>query len=366
MDGLDADEEWSDASEGAVKSGSATDASKGEREELLNRRSGQLLLSSTFSMSSLTKKDPVSHVLEKIDAELAAMSSSPSLATATHPRPPSAARLKSPSPLLTLSWQLKSTGSSDTGFGTGSSRVVVAPDAVQQKEKVAGLAQMYTDPGLTDAATDDDTVGDRLVTDDQPSDLDSLAAAKIDNRFKEIMSRKKGSPSPVSFLHKVSSPSFLSQQEPQFLSLVRLPTGYTTDNESIKTEDFESRFRSLLVTSDGNMVAEPEQASTPRLLGRGSKGKIPGTSTPRKSILSSRGAAKADATSKADVDKTGDGLKSPGNKSKLNGIVRTTMQHTMKSLGETTVKWPEETARGPTASLATQSADSAPGNLLPG
>lgn len=38
----------------------------------------------------------------------------------------------------------------------------------------------------------DDTVGDRLVTDDQPSDLDSLAAAKIDNRFKEIMSRKKG------------------------------------------------------------------------------------------------------------------------------------------------------------------------------
>lgn len=75
-------------------------------------------------------------------------------ATATHPRPPSAARLKSPSPLLTLSWQLKSTGSSDTGFGTGSSRVVVAPDAEQQKEKVAGLAQMYTDPGLTDAATD--------------------------------------------------------------------------------------------------------------------------------------------------------------------------------------------------------------------
>ncbi|PVD32961.1 hypothetical protein C0Q70_08408 [Pomacea canaliculata] len=295
MDGLDADEEWSDASEGAVKSGSATGELKANE------------------------------------------------ATATHPRPPSAARLKSPSPLLTLSWQLKSTGSSDTGFGTGSSRVVVAPDAVQQKEKVAGLAQMYTDPGLTDAATDDDTVGDRLVTDDQPSDLDSLAAAKIDNRFKEIMSRKKGSPSPVSFLHKVSSPSFLSQQEPQFLSLVRLPTGYTTDNESIKTEDFESRFRSLLVTSDGNMVAEPEQASTPRLLGRGSKGKIPGTSTPRKSILSSRGAAKADATSKADVDKTGDGLKR-----------------------ETTVKWPEETARGPTASLATQSADSAPGNLLPG
>ncbi|KAH9525864.1 hypothetical protein Btru_002596 [Bulinus truncatus] len=116
-----------------------------------------------------------------------------------------------------------------------------------------------------------------------PRELDPMTAQEIDARFKEIMSKKKdhrqdsGSDSSklglqpgqrtttpvrrrVTIMDSKVQPSSNGQgrQLESLLSRLRiknssrpsavmLSTGYATDNESVKTEDFESKFLSLMV-----------------------------------------------------------------------------------------------------------------------
>nr|KAG5688172.1 hypothetical protein BaRGS_001966 [Batillaria attramentaria] len=192
MNGLEADGEWSDASDDAVKSGSATDASRGDMDDTSSRLAGSKLSLSSFTGSSLTKRDPVHSILDKIDAELAAMSS--------------------PSP-----------------------QAKVLEDNPREHQTLIN----------NNSNTFRDDVAAQQAAEDFLSDLDSVVAQQIDDRFKEIMLKKKGAHHFLCFVHDSTLSPF-----------PRTTAGYGTDNDSVKTEDFESRFQSLLQQTSLPLTAQ--------------------------------------------------------------------------------------------------------------
>ncbi|KAK7467943.1 hypothetical protein BaRGS_00036829, partial [Batillaria attramentaria] len=133
-----------------------------------------------------------------------------------------------------------------------------------------------------------DDVAAQQAAEDFLSDLDSVVAQQIDDRFKEIMLKKKVKPSATSLLPRpantptpVLAPGPTAPQHDSTLSpFPRTTAGYGTDNDSVKTEDFESRFQSLLVMSDGRETTSGE--TTPKQLAGSSAGVTP-TSSPNRS-----------------------------------------------------------------------------------
>ncbi|KAJ8312343.1 hypothetical protein KUTeg_009716 [Tegillarca granosa] len=199
--------DWSD--EDAVVSGSATEADEStvQRKKKTNKHT-------TKSIKSLNSKfDPVHVILDKIDAELnslAAKSQSSSATDSTVVR-----RSSRDNTDLNGSYDQSGTLHSrtalddvDTGLGTGSGH----GDTVSDKF-INGTAEIYSDVPEND-------ISRRGVT----SDLDSVTAHHVNDRFQEIMRRKKG-----------NSSDNLRRGPPQ------------SDAETIRTEDFEDRFRDTMV-----------------------------------------------------------------------------------------------------------------------
>ncbi|XP_046550421.1 trichohyalin-like isoform X1 [Haliotis rubra] len=174
-----------------------------------------------------------------------------------------------------------------------------------------GSAQIYSDVGnLTDVHTDgrrgtqptapleDDHRGD-----DGHSDLDSLAAQQIDEKFKEIMRKKRGGylddlkariPRPGSDRDTVNSdegvvtrpsgPADLPPHSNHVTVMSRplklkqhLPhpyTGYASDLESVKTEDFESRFQDLMIGQTSKDTSSKLKTLSKKLANRESKTQV--------------------------------------------------------------------------------------------
>ncbi|KAK7467937.1 hypothetical protein BaRGS_00036823 [Batillaria attramentaria] len=149
MNGLEADGEWSDASDDAVKSGSATDASRGDMDDTSSRLAGSKLSLSSFTGSSLTKRDPVHSILDKIDAELAAMSSPSPQASPPAGRLSTTRRTKSSLPPL-----LPKADRTHAGKGPGGQPQGASDADQQQQQHISGSAEIYTDAALTDNPTD--------------------------------------------------------------------------------------------------------------------------------------------------------------------------------------------------------------------
>ncbi|ESP04201.1 hypothetical protein LOTGIDRAFT_171040 [Lottia gigantea] len=168
---MEADEEWSDGSDDALRSGSATDIAPSDGEELNNEEKKMA------ATNRLLKSDPVNAILDKIDAELGAMNSKP-----VQPK------------------------SSPKSYPKEKSK---SEDSQQNKKSLSESKLNSKEAKMKD--------GDYC-----PSDLDSVAAEQIDEKFKEIMKKKRGG-----FLED------LNKQQ--------------SDNETIRTEDFESKFKSALI-----------------------------------------------------------------------------------------------------------------------
>ncbi|XP_076452689.1 uncharacterized protein LOC143288226 [Babylonia areolata] len=226
----EADGEWSDASEDAVKSGSATDASKTEGEDGTARQLGSRpslrtlthpscrssRSSPSCSSSPLGRKDPVHSVLDKIDAELAAMSSSSASASTSAAAAAAAGGSKGPKSSLRTSTTYRPRSSLPpllTKYSTSplfsDSKDHRRPTASgtaseQEQQRISGSAEIYTDATLTD-----DEARATQTTEDFLSDLDSVVVQQIDSRFKEIMLQKKGTTAPPTSLS-----TFPQQQEP--------------------------------------------------------------------------------------------------------------------------------------------------------
>ncbi|KAK7087150.1 ELKS/Rab6-interacting/CAST family member 1-like [Littorina saxatilis] len=351
------DEEWSDPSDDAVKSGSATDASRGETEDLWTRQNGNPSLM-TFSHSTLTsrRKDPVCCILDKIDAELAAMSGPQTQASTILGRTTPTFKLgTSPHPLLPK----PSTTLQDSHSATKSTHGRTSGAHTEcEEQRISGSAEIYTDAALTD----DDFAYLQPATEDFLSDLDSVVAQQIDSRFKEIMLRKRVSPSPVPAIppkpilpppssHQTTHTAPPPPPPPPPTALKPLSTvGYGTDNDSIKTEDFEHRFNTLLVLTDGNASGEISRKPRAKHTKSGNKhgvagarkGGLGGGPATRSENGTSNGKVSFDDTWKdKDNEKSGNSL----NTSPMSSLNRV-LQHSMKSLGETTVKELVETSSG--------------------
>ncbi|XP_041347396.1 trichohyalin-like isoform X2 [Gigantopelta aegis] len=229
MDGMDADGEWSDDSDDGVKSGSATAVSENELEDDSPTKQHITIVTTT----TLLHRDPVHAILDKIDAELGAIHMTKSSKGHLKAHPVSKKSVVSAANRLKLEAEgvmfdtgdemdkdklvVPATGSDrDTGLGTGSVLEETAQDGDHQK--IVGTAQMYSDAA---EITDDDLVHH---ADDHHSDLDSVAAQQIDEKFKEIMRKKRGG----------------------YLDGLKAPVA-ASDRTSIKTEDFEDKFKETLI-----------------------------------------------------------------------------------------------------------------------
>ncbi|XP_062613714.1 myosin-2 heavy chain-like [Saccostrea cucullata] len=186
--------DWSDD---AVKSGSNTGFSDPENEEGTTRRGDK----------HFTKKyDPYNAVLDKIDAELSSMKSG------SQPSTKGDKSQSSDFDELTRS-QLAKPDNSERY------RKVLEPPSsgldISRGRHIIGTAEIYSDAaGGTDAEERTNA----------PSDLDSLSAQQVDEKFKEIMRKKRGN-----YLDN------LRASYPQ------------SDTDTIRTEDFEKTFRNAMV-----------------------------------------------------------------------------------------------------------------------
>ncbi|XP_012939082.1 uncharacterized protein LOC106012028 [Aplysia californica] len=313
LEGTDADGELSD--EEVLRSGSQTGVSDQEESQQKVRMGRNV--STRVPIVSLTAKvdnspssyinsssDPVSSILERIDAELDDMDrrntqTFPSTQAHTSAlRPRSSSHGKS-SP-------------ADTGLGSVSfadDLELTDKDRLtnchpQQKDQISGSAEIYSEANTTDAFTDDDA--SRRHDDNNPSDLDSIAAQQIDRKFKEIMRKKKVPPDlpphpgrPLGALSSRLRSRSANRASANMLSTgtddkkqqgtddkdggggdggsggtgygqtsgrLGFGAGYGTDNESVKTEDFESKFMNLIVNGSDTERADTagSAASTAR------------------------------------------------------------------------------------------------------
>ncbi|XP_076435248.1 uncharacterized protein LOC143275070 [Babylonia areolata] len=247
--------DWSETSEGGVLSGSATDMSKGEGEgegededeEGWGRpRSRSSLL--TWSLTSRGRLDPVHCILDKIDAHLAAIPA---------PYVLSSTLLKKTPPAIAKACVSASQSGTDSCQQDTNTKSKAGPTTLTQTEPEEEKATIFH---TEDVPPDDDSVAAREASEDFLNKFDSVVVQQIDVRFKEIMCQKKGSPPPPrpvprqwNHQHPPSSsppPSSPPSPPPPLPSLAA--AGNMTDNDSVVTEDFEHRFHSLLVLTDGN------------------------------------------------------------------------------------------------------------------
>ncbi|XP_055957636.1 uncharacterized protein LOC126824170 [Patella vulgata] len=244
---MEADGEWSDGSDDALKSGSATGISDGDGDVGTDEKK-------VLATNRLLKTDPVNAILDRIDAELGAMN------------------IVSPS----QSKSSKSSPVKKTSLDTN--QIVVKQDIVPPTSTHKTNLQQTTplNNGAVINGKDKPTKNrslDQVKEGEQyHSDLDSLAAEQIDEKFKEIMKKKRGGylddlNTPVSDAEKIKTDDFKSTIVHSKDSLIpntstsfspskltsSLPkqNGYCSDLESIQTEDFESKFAELLV-KDGS------------------------------------------------------------------------------------------------------------------
>ncbi|GFS02610.1 hypothetical protein ElyMa_004611300 [Elysia marginata] len=140
---------------------------------------------STTMMASAP--DPVSAILDKIDAQIDAMDAKdmsvvPQLTNGAG----KSSRLSKSSSSRSKSAQSGLNASGDTGLGSLHDSEF---SDVDRSKVVSGPGEIFSEANLTDGLTDDERA--RRLDSDIPSDLDSVAAQQIDIKFKEIMRKKK-------------------------------------------------------------------------------------------------------------------------------------------------------------------------------
>ncbi|KAK3740232.1 hypothetical protein RRG08_054253 [Elysia crispata] len=292
------------------------------------------------SSRMMSAPDPVSAILDKIDAQIDAMDATdmsvvPKLTNgdrkSSRLTKQGPSRLKSDHSGLITSGDAGVGGLHDSEFSDAErSKVIAAP------------AEIFSEANLTDGFTDDERA--RRLDSDIPSDLDSVAAQQIDIKFKEIMRKKKDFPDeaaeemakivrhilrrnstwsadldrsphhlggavatrsrsaedgvkggsrisrrdshippdlplPPSSGKKASSCRGAAAAASQLGSKLRsrsasrpsatmLSTGYGTDNDSVRTEEFETKFMSLMVGGGQGGVSDSDggrsKPETPR------------------------------------------------------------------------------------------------------
>ncbi|XP_064612554.1 cingulin-like protein 1 [Liolophura sinensis] len=232
MEGFDADAEWSE--DEIIKSGSATGKSPGGSATALSDSDyddDTVPPGGVVSPQLTVKKDdPVDKVLDKIDSELGDMSSLKKSSALDH-------SLSSEKPLFVNVAHLnqsqednlkdsEKTGT-DTGLGTGSLTSDADP--------------LLTPPATTNTTAMPSHVGIPATKDKKKnttggSGLDFLQAKEVDEKFQEVLSRKKGG-----YLEDLQTAPVLS------------------DQETIKTEDFEAKFNECLIPATAG--GKTEQAA---------------------------------------------------------------------------------------------------------
>ncbi|RUS72163.1 hypothetical protein EGW08_020079, partial [Elysia chlorotica] len=165
--------------------------------------------------------------------------------------------------------------SGDTGLGSLHDSEI--SDAERSRVVSAPGAELFSEANLTDGITDDERA--RRLDSDIPSDLDSVTAQQIDLKFKEIMRKKKVPPDlPLPPRRNSSSRgaaaaasqlgSKLRSRSASRPSATMLSTGYGTDNDSVRTEEFETKFMSLMVGGGQGGVSDSDggrsKPETPR------------------------------------------------------------------------------------------------------
>ncbi|CAC5413446.1 unnamed protein product [Mytilus coruscus] len=210
--------EWSD--DDAVKSGSNTEGDVADDQP--PERKGHKKNFKTPITTLNMKSDPISTILDKIDAEISSLSRSQSSAgtgsTVIH-RPSSRSRSPHrPDDELTRS-QLDRPGPMKAthkynGSYSGSSRGRESP-VVNGDTRINGVVDIYSD-----MANDTEDTQRRKGQ----SDLDSVSAHDVDEKFKQILRKRTG------YQDKQPAPS---------------------DTDTVKTEDFNRKFQDSLVYSSG-------------------------------------------------------------------------------------------------------------------
>nr|KAI8738389.1 putative leucine-rich repeat-containing protein DD [Biomphalaria glabrata] len=282
MDETDADGEWSD--EEVLQSGSQTGLSETEQEDgqlaaviQIQRprppfsgivKNGQLTMTSSYPLSVPPSTDPVSVMMDKIDAELLAIEKEETMAS--RPR-----KLNDNVRPNEIGQKYANSGTPEVEFSdprTSGARAIKE----SSNSDILSFKKSLTTEGKD--------LNDSKIVSDVPKDLDPITASEIDAKFKEIMSKKKDQ-NPESVLetsrlsgrpprhsltnnsHRVTIQESLvpqsahdqGRQLENLIARLRLKNasrpsatmlssgGYATDNESVKTEDFESKFFSLMV-----------------------------------------------------------------------------------------------------------------------
>ncbi|XP_052074694.1 myosin-15-like isoform X4 [Mytilus californianus] len=213
--------EWSD--DDAVKSGSNTEGDVADDQP--PERKGHKKNFKTPITTLNMKSDPISTILDKIDAEISSLSRSQSSAgtgsTVIH-RPSSRSRSPhKPDDELTRS-QLDRPGPMKAthkynGSYSGSSRGRESP-VVNGDTRVNGVVDIYSD--MTNDTEDTQRRKGQ-------SDLDSVSAHDVDEKFKQILRKRSG------YQEKQPAPS---------------------DTDTVKTEDFNRKFQDSLVYSSDDTV----------------------------------------------------------------------------------------------------------------
>ncbi|XP_059155917.1 uncharacterized protein LOC131940989, partial [Physella acuta] len=266
MDEADADGEWSD--DDILQSGSQTGISETEPEDYRGRR-GQLKrqhqpynnqkkspstpvdrslpirqVNNTGATSGARMTggaDPVDEILDKIDAELDAMDQT---STKVSWKPDLTARAGTPQPR--------------TSPGLFSKQYTPNPDSdVTKAKNTFGPETMFNTSSRTNGFPEVHSVPDI------PAELDAVTAHQTDLQFKEIMRKKKVNAelSQNSGKSLGSLSTRLKSRSTSRPSAMMLSTGYGTDNESIQTEEFESRFMGMVIspsdTEKGETMVKP-------------------------------------------------------------------------------------------------------------
>ncbi|GFN76718.1 myosin-11-like isoform x7 [Plakobranchus ocellatus] len=224
----------------------------------------------------MSAPDPVCAILDKIDAQIDAMDAKDmSVMSKLANRERSSSRSAKFSSGQTKSLHPGTSGSgltvsADTGLGSLHDSELSDMDKTRP---VSRSAEIFSEANLTDGVTDDEREKARRLDSDIPSDLDSVAAQQIDIKFKEIMRKKKVPPDlpiPPNANRKSQSSSRgaaaaasqlgskLRSRSASRPSATMLSTGYGTDNESVRTEEFESKFMTLLVGGGQGGVSDSD------------------------------------------------------------------------------------------------------------
>nr|XP_022344226.1 trichohyalin-like isoform X11 [Crassostrea virginica] len=206
--------DWSDD---AVKSGSNTGFSDPENDMEPKETPRQV---------GGRKFDPANAVMDKIDAELSSMKSYSESQQGKRGD-------KSHKPNYE-----NQTGNKERP-GERYRKVLEPPSSgmdVSRSPHIVGTAEIYSDAA---GGTDEERLN-------APSDLDSLSAQQVDEKFKEIMRKKRGN-----YLEN------LRASYPQ------------SDTDTIRTEDFENKFKGAMVYNSGarlpDVAEESDTATKPKL-----------------------------------------------------------------------------------------------------